>query len=526
MSGSTPPSKERTHAPPARIVGGIIVFGMFLAILMGALDQFVVLTALPRIVVELGQSSGVSLVISAYLISSTIGIAVFGRLTDMFSRRAVFLAGLATFLPGSLLSGLSQNLNQLIAFRALQGFSSGAFIIIGFAIAASLFPPATRARIAGLFSGSFVVATIFGPLLGSYIVDHASWRWVFFVNLPIGAVTVLILLTSLGQILPERRGRFDVPGALLLAGWISAALFGLVQISDGGWSVTDWRVLGLFTSAGLLFLAFVLWELRTAAPLVALTFFRIRLFSASGVVAFFRGAVLSSELAFIAIFSGLVLVTRTANSADIVRNLLYWLLVPGVVGAALGSQLVVRFGYRPVTVAGLALSLVGTVLLAYVSNSGVLLETAFRILPTGGIAAALPLIGGGIGLTIPVTLLAGQFSVPKREVGSATAMIQFLGVLGGALAVSLLTVLQESAAALLTPAMPAGGCVPGPSTSGACGQYAQELYHATVLSFQWVFAAEILLMAVALVASLWMMGRVPTLSDPSTLPRPATDSPA
>lgn len=526
MSAGEAASSKMGLATSPRLLGGVIVLGMFLAILMGALDQFIVLTALPRIVGDLGESSGVSLVISAYLISSTIGIAIFGRLTDMYNRRTVFLAGLATFLIGSLLSGLSQNLNELVAFRALQGFSSGAFIIIGFAISASLFPPATRAKIAGLFSGSFVVATIMGPLLGSYVVDTASWRWVFFLNLPIGIVTALILLTTLGPLLPERRGQFDATGAVLLAGWISTALFALVQISNGGWSATDWRIVGLVSVAAVLLIAFVLFELRTSDPLVPLNFLRTRLFAASGVIAFFRGAVLSSELVFVAIFASFTVLGGGASSADTVRNLLYWFLIPGVIGAGLGSQLVGRFGYRPVTAVGLSLSLVGTALLAAVSGSGIIIQTSYGIIPTGGIAVVLPLVGGGIGLTIPVTLLAGQFAVPRREVGSATAMIQFLGVLGGALAVSLLAIFQQSVASRLAPAAPAGGCASAPANLAGCASYGEAVHHAAILSFQWVFAAEAVLMAIALIGSWWMAGRVPADSGSPATTSPLNESPA
>ncbi|MCI4319478.1 MAG: MFS transporter [Thermoplasmata archaeon] len=487
-----------------------IVVGIFVAILLGALDQFVVLTALPKIAEQLGQPTGVTFVVSAYLISATIGIPVFGRLADIRGRRTVILIGLATFLTGSALAGFSRTLDELIAFRALQGFSSGAFIIVGFAIVGALFPPNARARIAGLFSGSFVIATILGPLVGSYIIDHASWPWVFFLNLPIAGTTAVLLAFRLPPLVPERPGRFDVPGAALLAGWVGSLTLPLVETSDGSWSWTSLWVVGLVVTAGVLFVGFVLWELRTDSPILPLRHFARRTFAASGAAALFRGAVLSAELAFLAVFVGLVLLRGGAGSADSVRSVLYWLLVPGVLGAGIGSQLVTRLGYRSVTAPGLAIALAGTVLLTALAGSSTVAQYQWGFLPTGGLVLALPLIGFGVGLSIPVTLLAAQFALPEREVGSATAMIQFLGTLGGALAVSLLAAFQQgrlsSRLAALTPASCAGSSLGG----GNCASSVAAVHGALVGSFQDTFGVIAGLMAVAFAASLMLKGRLPT----------------
>ncbi|MCI4367432.1 MAG: MFS transporter, partial [Thermoplasmata archaeon] len=223
-------------APPApsRRFEILVVVGILLALLMGALDQFVALTALPIILSEFQQPNGGTFVISAYVIASTTAIPIFAKLSDLWSRRNVFLGGLAIFIVGSILSGTSENLTELILFRAVQGFGSGGFFPVGIAIVAVTFPPETRARVIGALSGVFGIAVVAGPLLGSAIVDHVSWRWVFYVNIPIGVVGFALIVAVLGPLRPAVARRFDLVGAGLLAGWVAALMFPLYQIADNG----------------------------------------------------------------------------------------------------------------------------------------------------------------------------------------------------------------------------------------------------------------------------------------------------
>ncbi|MCI4370848.1 MAG: MFS transporter, partial [Thermoplasmata archaeon] len=176
-------------------LAGILVFvGVFLAVLMGAMDGLVVSTVLPRIASDLHQVDGVTFVVSAYLISSTISIPIFARLSDILSRRNVFLLGLATFIVGSALAGLSQNLDELILFRGIQGFGGGGVFPVAIAMVAVLYPPESRARVTGALTGAAGIAIVAGPLLGSYIVTITTWRWVFYINLPFGILAMLVLL--------------------------------------------------------------------------------------------------------------------------------------------------------------------------------------------------------------------------------------------------------------------------------------------------------------------------------------------
>ncbi|MDA4130441.1 MAG: MFS transporter [Thaumarchaeota archaeon] len=489
--------------------GVLIVLGIFVAILMGALDQFVVLTALPTIATDLSQPSGVAFVLAAYLISGTIGIPIFGRLADMYSRRSVFLVGLVRFIAGSALAGFSANLDELIAFRAVQGFSSEAFIIVGFTIVSVLFPPENRARIAGLFSGSFVIATILGPFLGSYIVDQTSWRWVFYINIPIAIAGLLILIPVLGRLVPEKATRhFDVPGTALLVGWVSTLMFALIQNSDAGWGWTDLRILGLLGASATLLLGFVYRELKTDQPVVPLRFFSRRVFAASGSVAFFRGLVLSSLLVFVAIYVGLILSHGGASTADTIRDVLYFFLIPAVLGAGAGSQVMLRVPYRALTMFGMGLAVIGTFLLSQISSATPVWQFSFGFLPTGGLVLALPLVGLGIGLTFAVTLLASQFAVSRDDFGAATGIIQFLGVLGGAIGVSILSSFQQWRIAALTPALPSQSCLGGP-VSSVCSSYLQAVQNAGVVATQEIFIIVFVMMIAAFISSMFVTGHMP-----------------
>jgi len=516
-------SKSQVRAPAATLTEGVgvsppvgvsrnravaIVGGLFLAIFIGALDQYVVVTALPRIVTDLNQPTGAAFVISAYLISATVGIPIFGRLADGFSRRTIFLFGLSTFAVGSILSGLSQNLDQLIAFRAIQGFSSGAFIIVAFAIMSVIFAPEFRARITGVFTGTFAIASVVGPLLGSFIVDATTWRWIFYINIPIALASVVLLIPAIGSLKPERRGSFDLVGSVLLFGWVAPLMFALVQNSDAGWAWSDSRIIGLLGAFIVTFGAFVYWELKASHPILPLRFFSSGVFSANGVQTFMRGIVLSSMLAFLAIYIGVVLLQGSSSSSDTVRNVLYWFVIPAAPGAGIASQLLTRTSYRRVATAGFALAAIGTFFLTQVSASTPIWQFAYGFIPTGGLVLTLPLIGFGLGLTIPVSVLSAQFSVAKEQIGSATAVAQFLAVLGGAVGLSLLSSFFQSRLAALSPDPPAAPCTPQ-SFASQCVGYVQGLQNAGATAIQEVFVMTLVIIAVGFIASLLIKGRMP-----------------
>lgn len=471
-------------------LGALVVLGILLALLMGALDNFVVLTALPAILLNLnGPSTGQSFIVSAYLISSTVAIPIFGKLSDLYDRKQVFIAGLLVFIGGSVLAGLSQSFSELVAFRAVQGFGSGAFFPVGIAIVAVIFPPETRARVTGLLSGVFGIATVAGPFLGSVIVDNTTWRWVFYVNIPVGLAGLVILLFALGPLRPTRVAKLDVVGAALLAGWVSALMFPLVEIAEGvGWSWTGAPTIALLTAAGILVVAFVLWELRAANPLVPLRLLGKRIVGACSTTTFLVGAVLFPLATFITLFVTYVTLGGMGDSADAVRDILYFLVIPLVIGAALGGILLAQYRYRPVVLLGLLISIVGMVFLIPVGPSTPLWTLWAGFLPIGGLALPLMPIGFGVGLTFPVFLLAVQNQVEEADVGSASGLVQFFQSLGGALGLTLLSSYEQ--------------VFVGSSAAPTVGELT-SYYDA-------VFAIMLGLLVVAFLVALFITGRMPT----------------
>jgi EmrB/QacA subfamily drug resistance transporter len=486
----------------------LVVVGILLALLMGALDQFVVLTALPKILKEFGQPNSGTTVITAYIITSTIAIPIFGKLSDLWSRRNVFLGGLVIFIVGSLLSGLSQSLPELIVFRAVQGFGSGGFFPVGIAIVAVSFPPAMRARITGLLSGVFGIATVAGPLIGSAIVDATTWRWVFYVNLPIGIAGGIALLASLGPLRPTVARRFDVVGTGLLIGWVAALEYALIQVSDSGWAWTDPRVIGLLIAAVIVATAFVVWELRLAVePLVPLRLLRQRVVSVSGSTTFLVGAVFFPLATFISLIVGIALTPAGSSAANTVRDVLYALVLPLVVGAALGGQLLTRLSYRIQTVLGLAIAIVGMFFLREITVSTPVWTLDFGFLPVGGVILPLIPLGFGVGMTFPVFLLAVQNEVESKDFGEASGLVQFLQSLGGSIGLSVLASYATSRINQLDP-IPNPVCsTPAGVANPVCLPYLQGLASADVTAYDATFTIMLGLLAAALVVALFYRGR-------------------
>ena len=492
---------------PSRRFEILVVLGILLALLMGALDNFVALTALPTILSDFGSPNGGTFVISAYVIASTASIPIFAKFSDLWSRRNVFLAGLVIFMAGSVLSGLSQNLPQLILFRGVQGFGSGGFFPVGVAIIAVSFPPETRARIIGALSGVFGIAVVAGPLLGSAIVDYTSWRWVFYVNIPIGLVGFAIIALVLGPLLPERVRRFNLVGATLLGAWVGSLMYPLYQIADAGWGWADPLTVGLLSVAGLLVIVFIIWEYRNENPLVPVRLFAHRVIAAGGGATFFIGMVFFPVATFLSLVVGVVLTPPSASPADTVRDILYFLVVPLVIGAALGGQLLTRLSYRTVAVLGLAIGCVGMAGLTTLSVTTPLWTFYLGVIPVGGIILALMPLGFGIGLTFPVYVLAAQNQVEKADVGEAGGLIQFLQSLGGAVGLAVLASFQETQLAALDPSPSPACSLQNPPPE--CANYLASLPSSIITSYDQTFMIMLGLLLVAFVFVLFLKGRLP-----------------
>ncbi len=472
------------------------VLGLMLGMLLGALDNTIVVTVLPKIVDDLHQRDGLAFVVSAYLIAQTIAMPIFGKLSDTHGRRAFFVLGLIVFMAGSVLSGLATTLDQLIVFRAIQGVGSGAFFPVANAIIGVIFDTKERARLTGAFSGIFGISAVVGPLIGSTIVEVTTWHWIFFINLPIGVVSYALVMASLGPLKTSTgHVKFDWPGAAMLASWVGALMLVLEQTgAQNGWKWTDPIAMGVL-GAGLVVLGiFVWWELRVPDPVVPLRHFKVRVVAAANGMSFMRGFVFISMLTFVSIFVAFGL----SGDAGAVRNTLYGFLVPMVLGAAMGGMLLPKMGYRPLIAGGMALMAFGGFLMTFVGASTPAIVGLVGGWPQGVFLFLAP-VGFGIGMTFAPAVIVVQTALPKREIGISTSMVQFMMNIGGAFGVSIMAAYQSARFAALSPAPPLG-----PPDAA----YLAAVQAAAVESIHGVFVLLFIAGLIAIVPALFIRGRI------------------
>jgi EmrB/QacA subfamily drug resistance transporter len=402
-----------------RTVFVALMLGMFLA----ALDQTIVSVALPTIVGDLGGLNHLSWVVTSYLLASTISTPIYGKLGDMYGRKPVFLVAILIFLAGSMLAGLSQDMAELIGFRALQGIGAGGLMVGAQAIIADIVPPRDRGRYMGLIGSVFAVASVAGPLLGGFLVTHLSWRWVFYVNLPVGILAVLIVSTRLHLHTPHRRHRIDFLGACLLSGGVGA----LILLATWGGTQYAWgssTIVGLGILGGVLLAAFVWQERRATEPILPLQLFRSPIFSVANAMGFTIGMAMFGAIIFIPLFLQIVYGVSAQSSGLRTIPLMAGLLVTAV----LSGRAISRIGrYRPFPIAGTAVLVVGMFLLSLLG-----VDT-----PPWVASAYMVVVGVGLGLVMQVLVLAVQNDARPQEVGVATASATFFRSMGGAFGVAL-----------------------------------------------------------------------------------------
>ncbi|HEY1370679.1 MAG TPA: MDR family MFS transporter, partial [Gaiellaceae bacterium] len=380
-------------------VFGALMLGMFLA----ALDQTIVSTALPTIVGDLGGLSHLSWVVTSYLLASTVSTPIYGKLGDTVGRKPVFLAAILIFLAGSMLAGLSQSMGQLIGFRALQGIGAGGLMVGAQAIIADIVPPRERGRYMGLIGSVFAVASVAGPLLGGFLVDNLSWRWVFYVNMPIGAFAVLIVITRLHLHTPKTRHAIDYLGAGLLTGAVGA----LIMVTTWGGSQYAWgspTIVGLGVAGVLVLALFCWWETRAPEPILPLHLFRSSVFVVANAMGFTIGMAMFGAIVFIPLYLQLVYGASPTSSGLRLLPLMAGLLV----AAILSGRAISRLGrYRMFPIAGTAVLVVGMYLLSLL-----------RVGTAPWLASVYMLVVGvGIGLVMQVLVLVVQNDARPQEIG-------------------------------------------------------------------------------------------------------------
>ena len=442
-----------THRQMLIIYSGLMA-GMFLS----ALDQMIVATALPTIVGELGGLDYYSWVVTAYLLCGTVTPPLFGKLGDIYGRRITFQAAVAIFLLGSLLAGLAPGMIELVLARGVQGVGAGGMGTLAFAVIGDIVPARQRGRYIGYMGSVWAVASVVGPLLGGFIVDTVSWRWVFLINLPIGAVVLGVIAVVLKLPPTHRPAKLDIGGAVLLMSGVSLVLLALLQIERGG--LAAWRTLPFLASAAAsaaLLAAFVRWEAAAEEPLLPLRMFRARIFSVCSALGLVMGSAFFGTVVFLPLFLQVVTGVSATNS-----GLLLLPLTAGiVVGSAGSGRLIAATGrYRIYPIVGSICTVIGMLLMAMMRSG-----TSSLV-----ISGTMLVAGLGFGMILQTTLLATQNAVEHRDLGVATSSVQFFRLMGGSFGVAVFGAIMNVRLATELPAR-----LPAATVAELGGEVAQLL---------------------------------------------------
>lgn len=402
---------ERTHQEIM-----VVVFALMLVMLLAALDQTIVSTALPRIASDLHGLNKLSWVVTAYLITSAVVTPLYGKISDQLGRKKIFMASIVLFLIGSALCGLSQNIDQLIFFRALQGIGAGGVMPLVLSVIGDIIPPRERGRYQGYFGGVWALSSIAGPLLGGLFTDHLSWRWIFYINIPLGLVALAAVSARLHLAVHKVEHRIDFLGAALLG--VSVVCLLLVTVLGG--ATYPWmseQIYGL-TAAGLMFgMLFIFWESKAKEPIIPLRLFKSDIFRISSLLSLLSGGVMFGVMVFIPEYQQIVRGYSATKSGLLMLPLVGGMLVSMILAGRLMSKL---GKYRLFPIIGAAISTVGLWLFSHIA------------LTTSQLSLSLWMVvlGLGIGAYMQVMTLAVQNSVDRKDLGTATSVVTFFRSMG------------------------------------------------------------------------------------------------
>ena len=426
----------------------VVLAGVMAGMLLFALDQGIVGTALPRIVSELGGLDKLSWVVTAYLLTSTATTPLWGKISDLYGRRLIFQVAIVIFLVGSALSGLSQNMGQLIAFRALQGVGGGGLFAIALSIIGDVIPPRERGRYQGYFGAVFGVSSVAGPLLGGWLTDSVGWRWIFYINIPVGLAALVVTSAALKMPVVRRPHKIDYLGAAAIVGAVTCLLLYLDWRGNAyGW--TEVGALALLAGSVLLTVAFVMIERRAAEPIIPLRLFRNRVYSVGNAFAFLAGIAMFGTIIFLPVYLQVVKGFTPTQSG--------LALLPAIIGifstSITSGQLITRTGrYKRFPVIGAVVMTVAMVLLSRLDVNT----------PFWQVALFEYLFGAGLGFTMQTIVTAVQNSVNYRDMGAATSSTTFFRQMGGAVGAALFgAVLSSRLAHYLAEDLARAGIMPG-----------------------------------------------------------------
>src|SRR5690349_20956910 len=420
----TPTAPEPSAAPLPR--GRVLVAfsGLLLSMLLASLDQTIVATALPTIVGELGGLERLSWVVTSCLLAQTVVTLLYGKLGDLYGRKGVLQSAVVLFLIGSALCGLSRSMGQLIAFRFLQGLGGGGLMVTTMAAVGDIIPPRERGRYQGIFGAVFGLSSVAGPLLGGYFTTAWSWRWIFYINLPLGIVALGVIAVTLPSRGTRQRHRIDYAGAALLA----AALSAIILVTDLGGTVYPWSspvVLGLAALAAATLIGFVLIELRAEEPLLSPRLFRNRTFVITSAMALIVGFAMFGSVTYLPLFLQVAKGASPTGSGLQMISLMAGMLTTSI----LSGQLISRTGrYKMFPILGTVIMM--TALLLF---SGMTVSTGRT-----AIVGMMLLLGLGMGLIMQVLVIAVQNAVDYRDLGAATSGNTLFRSIGGSVGTAVL----------------------------------------------------------------------------------------
>ncbi len=404
----------------------ITMAGVMLALFLGSLDQTIVATAMPRIITDLGGFTQYTWVITAYLVASTVTVLIVGRLSDMYGRKWFLTGGITLFIVGSILCGLSQTMTQLIIFRAFQGMGAGAIMGLAFIIVGDLFSPSERGKYIGFVAGVFGISSIIGPTLGGFITDSLSWHWVFFINVPLGILVIILFILFFPNLRPDTQThKVDYPGMVILILTIVPLMLAL-SWAGGGYDWLSPTIFGLFAFSIVMLILFVIIESRSEEPILPLWIFRDRIVSVSSIVLFIIGFAMFAGIIFVPLYFQGVLGASAATSGQFLTPMMLGM----VVGSIISGQVLSRAGghYRFQGMVGLLIMALGMFLLSRMT-----VEISYAM-----VVLNIILVGFGLGITMPLYTIAVQNAVPHAVLGVATSTVNFARTIGGAFGLAIL----------------------------------------------------------------------------------------